>query len=239
MKGVDIMKKNNKTEIIGTIALICIIIVFAIIYQLSDVYQWKWTLIPWVRIIFHAVAAISLSIVLSWIGYPWAIIARESMGAWISILSYPFIKKRNKIVRVARLIIAYAFRLFQPFIGTLLYIRFSYDWENYQAQYYKRAIQTVQLRTDVICSVIGGILWIIIYYSKMIDNHYIYSPGDAVREVKNLLWTIEDEELPEKITEVLQKIVLIIASLIPIWIIIFGIICSWVVLRTMSYGLWE
>lgn len=235
-----VMKKDseNKKMVICTIILVIVIFTGTLIDQYSYVYQWHWVLIPWVRIIFHAVAAISISMILSWIALLWASIAREIMGAWVSIVSYPFPRKRKKIIRFWREGFTAIFRWIQPFLGSMLYIRYSYKWEYYQAEYYKRAVQATQLRVDIIFSIIGGILWIVIYHSMMIDKRYLASPKEAVNEFRELLLACEDEELPERVVRFLQKAIIILTMLVPIWVVLSGMLFSWVILKSMADGLW-
>lgn len=233
---------KKKRTTIATIILVAVIIGGAFIEEYSYAYQWEWVLIPWVRMIFHAVAAVAISMVLSWVGMIWAVISRELMGAWISVICFPFVQKRNAIVRFCRKGFTVVFKWLQPFIGTMLYIKYSYDWEFYQAEYYERAVQMDQLRIDIIFAIIGGILWIVIYRSMMIDKNYLVSAGESIRFVRELIWTCEDaceeEGVPKKVSVRLQKAIIVLVVLIPVIVILFGVLFSWITLKTMSDGLW-
>ena len=151
------------------IVLITALGIIAYIGAVIDCYQWEWAHLPFVRIIFHAVAALAWAMLLTTICVPWVVFARESMGKWICIINRPMdSKKIKKRVRFWRRTNNQFFLLIQPFIGTILYIIYAYRWETWQAVEYERKVQTGQLATDIIFSVIGGIIWVWFFWESIL-----------------------------------------------------------------------
>lgn len=242
-KGKDKMRKNNrKLKVVTVIVLLIFVLTGGLIEQYSYKYQWKWVFIPWVRIIFHAVAAITISMIVAWIGLAWAYIVCDRMGDWISMVYLLSGQRKKGVLKRLRRINIILFKYVQPFLGAILYITYSYNWERYQAKYYERNIQTVQLLIDIIFSIIGSIIWMIIFRTDMISDHnfYTFSPKEFIMELRSAIELIQKSpKLSQRQKKTALYIVIIVILLIPIWVAISTVVLIWFFLMLMQGGIWE
>ena len=233
------IKISQKTKVVTIVILAICILMGILIEQYSYVYQWEWVLIPWVRIIFHAVAAIVASMTLAWIGLPWATLAHDRMGDWISVIYFcSNIRRRGLLLKLRRINTNF-FKYTQPFIGAILYIVYASDWEKYQAEYYQRNVQTGQLTVDIIFSIIGVIIWTIIFNSNMISGKYTLSPKECINDLKNDICCIEENKnLSPKQKKIFEKLIICMVLLIPIWIAFSVIVILWIIQTIVERGVW-
>ncbi len=225
-------------EYLGTI--VTLLIIFLILGIALN--ECSWTYMPFMRIIFHAVAAVILSMLLNFGGKFWAEMSRELMGIWVNIICLSFIPRSKKILRKIRKIVNLFFIIIHPFIGPCLYIIYSFEWESYQAVLYERSIQIEQLTTDIIFSILGGIIWARLFGNWM-KSYYHLGVRESKLEVSYLLKDLQrhlkEEEYSDKVIEVLQTIILILILAIPVLIILSAILIGWTVMKSLSEGwLW-
>ncbi len=206
--------KSNwtKTEIVE--AWIIILMVIFAIGQMVYNSNWKWIHIPLVRIIFHAVSAIIITMLSNFLGMIWILITREMIGIWVNVI---YLVKPVKILRVVRRKVNKILVALQPYLGAVLYVIYSYKWEVYQAQYYNREFQTVQFFVDMIFAIVGIVIWLR-FFRNILPKTYILKPSESRYFVTKALEYIEIE-FPT-VSKILQMLFILVILLIPIWIIL-------------------
>lgn len=109
----------------------------------------------------------------------------------------------------------YCLSVIKPFTGTIIYILYAYYWEKYQADFYNREIQALQIKTDIIFAVLAAVLFI-----NFEGERIFYQYRISIRECL-FLARIFIQECEE---EYKQKLLVLFFFLMPVWVTIFSVI---------------
>ena len=228
-------RKKFGTRFIDSLILATVLFVGVVIASVVDTMTQgvSWFFIPQIRLIAHAVAALVIATFFTTLFYSWMIVITELLGLWVIVITSPFKRIGRKVRMILRKLIFICMGIIQPYMGAIIYIAHSYEWETMQAIEYNRAVQLDQFLVDIVFSMISGIIWRKIFNETLPFYWYEFSAKEILPIAIEIREELDDYEYVDRRSRILghisRNILRMIIAVIPILAIFATVfICNWI-----------
>ena len=188
------MEKNNRfidSLIISAVLFVAVYAGACIDYVTQGI---SWLYIPQVRLIAHAVAALVVATFFTSVMYWWMVVITEILGIWISVVTSPFKRNGRKVRKLLRKGVYVCMACLQPYMGTIIYIAHSYEWEIFQAAEFNRQVQLDQFLVDVIFAIMSAVIWKKFFAETLPFEWYEFTAKEIVIIARNIRTEIDNIE---------------------------------------------